>query len=190
MSALRTALIAIAALLALQTASLAAPVQTVPGPRVNTAAEGFVSTALTARPADVRSVYSIPDRLVPSGGVTLKPHWPAGALAPRPGFRGRLNVPVSLVVGGVIVDEVLVQVQVGLDTAATTTQLGKPSAILKTGDPVHVQLQGSGLNIVLMGTMQQDANQGDRVRVAVQGPYRILFATVKNDREVAVEPEP
>ena len=193
MKTLRGLLIIIGFLGTISCAS-AAPMQIVAGTRLNTAAESFVGTAVAASPAEVRSLYRVPDRTLPGGAILLKPHWPAGAIAPAAGFRGRLNVPVSVLVGGVITDEVLVQVQVGPDGAGCNTQFARgpqgPSTLLRNGDPVKVRLQGNGLRIEMLGVVQQSGNLGERIRVTVQGPYRVLVATIVSDREVAVEPEP
>lgn len=187
-------LLVIAALLGAVQCAWAAPMQTMVGQRLNAAAESFVATAVAASPVEVRSLYRIPDRTLPNGAIVLKPHWPSGAIAPAAGFRGRLNVPVSLLVGGVIVDEVLVQVQVGPDGAASSTQFARGpqglATLLRQGDPVRVRMQGSGLRFDMLGVVQQPGNAGERIRVAVQGPYRVLFATIVSDREVTVEPEP
>lgn len=187
-------LLVIAALLGMAQCTWAAPMQAMAGQRLNAAAESFVATAVAASPVDVRSLYRIPDRTLPNGAIVLKPHWPSGSIAPVAGFRGRLNVPVSLLVGGVIVDEVLVQVQVGPEGAASSTQFARGpqglATLLRQGDPVRVRMQGSGLRFDLLGVVQQPGNAGQRVRVAVQGPYRVLFATIVSDREVTVEPEP
>lgn len=187
-------LLIIAALLGAARCALASPMQTVPGARVNAAAESFVSSATGAAAADIRSIYRVPDRGLPAGAVVLKPHWPSGSYAPNPGFVGRLNVPVSVLVGGVIVDEVLVQVQVGPSPTATTTSFARGASsrgtLLCNGDPVHVRLQGNGVTIEMLGVVAQPGNAGDRIRVTVQGPHRVLFATIVSDREVAVEAEP
>ncbi|MBM3460576.1 MAG: hypothetical protein FJX76_00555 [Armatimonadetes bacterium] len=170
-----------------------AAAQVLPGRDIGAAAERFVATSVGISQGEVRSVYNVPDHSVPVGGLELKPRWQRGMNPPAAGFRGRVNVPVTILVGKKIIQEIPVLVEVaspgpgpgmtGGPGAATTAAVG-----VRGGDPVTVTLLGSGMKLQMSGVAQQPGKIGERVRVQVKDPYRVIMARVVSDREVTIEP--
>lgn len=164
----------------------AAPPQILAGERLNVAAEQFVRKVTGAAEGEVRSVYRVPDRTVPSGAVLLSAHLD-NTVALAPGFRGRVSVPVAIQVKGRLLQEIAVMVEVGAAAGGASMSSGP---LLRGGDPIVVSLVHKGLRIEVKGTMQQTANMGDRVRVQLRDPYRIVIGRVLSGREVTVDAEP
>lgn len=180
------ALLALICLIACAAAASAAPTSRVlNGGELAGAAESFVRQHLAS---EARSVYQVPDRTVPVGSLMLSARW--SGTAPAQGYNGRITVPVAIHVNGKLLREVTVLVEVGTraaPTAATNRGLNTRSTV-RSGDTVTLTfVSDSGARIQMQGTAQQAGNVGERVRVALRNPSRVLVGRVASDREVMYE---
>lgn len=152
--------------------------QTVTGVSISEAAEKFVRRELSIT-EDVRGVYTVPDKILPAGQVALQPHWAEGTIPPKEGFHGRLLVPVRILVGGQLLQQVGVTIQVGPGLTENKR--------VQVGDLLTVILENGALRIEMQGRAQQAGVPGERIRVGVGQPQRSLLTRIVSSHEVVVE---
>ncbi len=179
---MRVAAVLLALVLAAAVPACAGGTQVLSGDRVGAAAEEHVRQAVSpAKPDMVKVVYRVPDRVLPSGAVTLKPRWSRDA--PSPGFQGRMVVPVEIALNGQRMSDVGVMVEVGSPTSGVS---------VRRGDGVTVSLVSGGgaIRVEMPGVIQQPGKIGEQVTVELRSYRRTVTARVVSPREVVVEPEP